>query len=451
MNGYKNDIITKIKEFVSIESVETEALPNMPFGKGVAEALDYALGLARSFGFNAVNYDNYVGEVEWGEGSETLGILCHVDVVPAGKLSAWKYPPFTATEEDGKIFGRGTMDDKAPAIICLYAMKRLKDEGFIPKQKIKLILGCDEESGWLCMEHYKKVAKMPDYGFSPDGSFPVIHAEKGILHLKFKFPCNTFLTSMIGGERPNMVCDECMALAPTPKHSDNFKLTLLDGKKAVYTLPVNKKFANEFKLEVHADGTVVARGKSAHGSTPEKGENAILPILLYLESIDAINSEIRKIFFDDCLGLTKLSDETGSLTMCPGMIKKGFDGRDDLIELTVDIRYPCTYKVKEVLGVFDKAGLKYTVLSHQEPLYVERKNPLVKTLLSIYNDVTGKHAEPIAIGGGTYARALPLGVAFGPEPEDEVATVHEPNEYISIKCIEQTFEIYTRTIKELTR
>lgn len=448
MADYYNDLVTSIKEFIQIESVETDPQPGKPFGSGVADALAYMLSLGKSMGFKTTNYDNYVGEIEWGEGETTLGILCHVDVVPAGKLNAWTYPPFSATEVDGKIFGRGSMDDKAPAVACLYAMKTLKDEGFEPSQKIKLILGCDEESGWLCMDHYKKVATMPDYGFSPDGNFPIIYAEKGILHLNFSFKSNSFLSVIKGGERPNMVCDECYALALITGHVDTFKMTLGDGTKTHYQLPVSKKYARQFGLDVHADGAVSAKGKSAHGSTPEKGENAILPILKYLESVGAITPRIREIFFEDCLGLTKLRDETGRLTMSPDIIDK--DQHEGIIHLVVDIRYPATYSVEEILSYFDKENLKYDILSHQPALYVDKKNPLIKTLLGVYNNITGRNSEPMAIGGGTYARALPLGVAFGPEPEDEEATVHEPNEYVSLKCVKNMYEIYTEAIRALT-
>ena len=448
MADYYNEIVKKIKEFVRIDSVEAPALPGKPFGEGVAEALKYILDLADSLGFKTANYDNFAGEVEWGEGQTTLGILCHVDVVPAGKLSDWNFPPFSATEKDGKIFGRGTMDDKSPAIICLYAMKTLMDEGFVPKQKIKLILGCDEESGWLCMKHYAQVAEMPDYGFSPDGNFPVIYAEKGILHLQFEFPVKTFLSIIRGGERPNMVCDECMALALTPRHVDKFKLTLGDGKKDTFTLPVNKILARQYGLDVHADGVVSAKGKSAHGSTPEKGENAILPVLKYLEGIDAVSDEIRTVFFEDKFGLKKFKDETGNLTVCPGVIYKG--EKDKNIFLTVDIRYPATMKADDILVIFDKNGFKYKILEHQKPLFLDKDDPLIKTLLEVYNGITGRNAKPIAIGGGTYARALKKGVAFGPEPEDEESTVHQPNEYISLGCISKTYKIYTEAIRKLT-
>ena len=173
-----------IIKLCSIPSIQAPALEGMPFGKAISDALIFTLDLAKDMGFETVNYDGYVGEVIWKgeEGEQTMGILCHLDVVKEGRLADWKYPPFTPTEEDGKIYARGTLDDKGPTICVLHMLKELKDEGFKPKKTIKLILGCNEESGWECMKHYKKVAKMPDFGFSPDGAFPVLYAEKGIFH-----------------------------------------------------------------------------------------------------------------------------------------------------------------------------------------------------------------------------------------------------------------------------
>ena len=154
-----------LKKLIGIPSVKSEPVGNAPFGESVKEALLFTLSLAEELGFHTVNYDNYIGEAVYGDGEDEMAILCHLDVVPVGKLSDWKYPPFSATEADGKIYGRGATDDKGPAIVCLYCMKALKDEGYLPGKKIKLIFGCDEESGWGCIEHYKKVAKMPDFGF----------------------------------------------------------------------------------------------------------------------------------------------------------------------------------------------------------------------------------------------------------------------------------------------
>lgn len=181
MKQYLDDAVKSIMESVSFDSSLAPACEGMPFGKGAADCLNHFLTLARSMGFETHNYDNYVGEVLFGEG-EAFAVLAHLDVVPAGQ--GWNTDPFTGILKEGKIFGRGTMDDKGPAVASLYAMKALKDEGFRPRKTIKLIVGCNEECGWACIDHYKKVATMPEIGFSPDANFPVIYAEKGIAHVE---------------------------------------------------------------------------------------------------------------------------------------------------------------------------------------------------------------------------------------------------------------------------
>ena len=189
---YFDDLVNSLSKFIQFDSSLKPAEGEYPFGKETADCLAYFLSLAEEMGFETHNYDNYVGEVVFGTGEE-FAILAHLDVVPAG--SGWKYPPFGGVINDDisnggvigkKIWGRGAMDDKGPAMVCLYALKALKDEGFKPCRKIKLIVGCNEECGWKCIEHYKKVAHMPDEGFTPDADFPVIYAEKGILHFSLK-------------------------------------------------------------------------------------------------------------------------------------------------------------------------------------------------------------------------------------------------------------------------
>lgn len=194
MEAYFNDIVDAVCKTVRFDSSLKPAEEGCPFGKETADCLNYYLSLAKEMGFETHNYDNYVGEVIFGEGEE-LAVLAHLDVVPAG--DGWRFPPFAAVINDElsaggvpgvKIWGRGTMDDKGPAVAVLYCLKALKDEGFRPKRKIKLIVGCNEENGWACLEHYNKVTHMPEEGFSPDASFPAIYAEKGILHFTARFP-----------------------------------------------------------------------------------------------------------------------------------------------------------------------------------------------------------------------------------------------------------------------
>lgn len=416
MDNLFGSILNTISEIVRFDSSQKPAEPYAPFGKGAADCLGYFLSLARSFGFETVNYDNYAGEVIFGEGEE-FAILAHLDVVPAG--SGWKHDPFGGETDyvNRRIWGRGTMDDKGPAVIALYAMKALKDEGFIPAKKIKLIVGCNEENGWECIKYYNEHAHMPDAGFSPDADFPVIYAEKGILQLDLAFPVNGDFSRLSGGERANMVCDYCEVCAP-----------LDEEKLASCNL-------------VYEDGKIISRGKSAHGSTPELGVNAISPVLKYLGLDD-----VRSLLFGDGFGLCGLSDVTGKLTFSPDVIVQ----HGNEIIVTCDIRYPATFEKDFILKHIEDKGVAYQIVHYQAPLYNDAECRLISTLCSVYNEVTGKDLKPIAIGGGTYARALKCGAAFGPEEEGEENTIHKPDEYITFEKIEKCFKIYKLAIERLT-
>lgn len=409
MEKYFDAIVNTISKLITFDSSLAPAEGDMPFGKPTRDCLDCFLSLADSFGFETHNYDNYAGEVIFGEGEE-LAILAHLDVVPAG--DGWNHDPFGGEIDliNQKIWGRGAMDDKGPAVICLYCLKALKDEGFVPKKKIKLIVGCNEESGWACLAHYNKVAHMPEIGFSPDADFPVIYAEKGIAHVVLHYPVqNPPFLSLEGGTAANMVCAHCTA-------------TLTDGTK-------KETF-----------------GKSAHGSTPEAGVNAIL---LMLEQF-AEHPDVKKILdelFYDVKGLKQMHDETGYLTASPDIIS--FDGAT--AHITVDIRFPATHTEEEVKAVLSSFGVPYDMGHVQAPLYNDKNSFLIKTLRNVYNRETGEDHEPIAIGGGTYARALKCGAGFGPEQEGEEQTIHQANEYITFEKIRFCSKIYYAAIQELTK
>ena len=408
------NILKDLSQIIKFDSSQAPAEEGAPFGKGARLTLDYFLGLAASFGFETRDYDGYAGEVIFGEGEE-FAILAHLDVVPAG--SGWTHDPFGGEIDraNERVWGRGAMDDKGPAIITLYAMKALKDEGFVPRRKIKLIVGCNEENGWGCINYYTAHAHMPDEGFSPDADFPVIYAEKGILHIKMRFDADGNFSGLRGGERANMVCDYCEVTADyDAARAKKYGLTTENGK-------------------------LYARGKSAHGSTPDEGVNAIEPVLRYL-GLDGV----ADVLFKDAFGLKEMRDETGALTFSPNIIEQSGNS----IFVTCDIRYPATCSRGDILGAIT---LPYEILSEQAPLYNDANGTLIKTLCGVYNEVTGKNLKPVAIGGGTYARALKCGAAFGPEEEGEENTIHQANEYITFKKIKTCFEIYKKAIEKLTR
>ncbi len=436
MEKYFNDVVQSTAEILKFDSSLKPAEDGYPFGKETADCLQFFLSLAEQFGFETHNYDNYVGEVVFGEGKE-FAILAHLDVVPAG--NGWKYPPFGGVINDDvsdggvegmKIWGRGAMDDKGPAMVCLYCLKALKDEGFAPKRKIKLIVGCNEECGWQCIEHYNKVAVMPEEGFTPDANFPAIYAEKGILHFTTSFElANAPFTALKAGERANMVCDEAEAI-----------LTRKAGNKLVHY--VNPIEGTSFSYD-NTTNILRVHGKSAHGSTPDMGANALQALLCFLGSFDENCKKAYDLLYADVTGLREMQDETGKLTMSANVA----NFKNGVLSIKTDIRFPATHKKEEVLEKLDGYGATYSVDNYQAPLYNDPNGSLITTLMSVYNKAAGVDEQPIAIGGGTYARALQCGCAFGPELCGEEATIHQPNEYVTFDRIRLMSEIYYDAIK----
>ena len=437
---YFEKMLQSIVESIQIDSTRQPALPNYPFGKGVADCLEHFLSLARSMGFETKNYDNYIGEVVFGEG-EDFAILAHLDVVPVG--SGWKYPPFggviNSDPSDGgvlgeKIWGRGTVDDKGPAIVSLYALKALKDQGFIPKRTVKLIVGCNEESGWECIEHYKKVAKLPDEGFTPDADFPTIYAEKGIFHFHSKFPIkNPPFTSLKAGEAANMVCPD--AYATLTKDA----IVALENYKN--PIPDTSFSFNKDTLELHV------KGKSAHGSTPHLGANALQAMLSFFSQLNDDVKRAYEVLFEDKGGLKNLRDETGELTMSPDVAV--FE--NGVLDILTDIRYPATMDLSMIENILRQQKVEFEQGHCQAPIYNDPNGKLISTLMSVYNRITGRNERPVAIGGGTYARALKCGCGFGPAHIDDESVAHQPNEYITLDRLRQIAEIYYEAIKELTK
>ena len=418
-----------LKEILQIDSVEKDALPGKPFGEGVYACLEKALSILQKEGFTVKNGNGYYGYGEIGEG-ELFGILCHLDVVPVG--NGWTYPPFGAEEHNGKIYARGALDDKSPFIACLYAISRLLREGHTPSMRIRFILGCDEESGWKCMEQYALHEEKPSIGISPDSDFPVINCEKGIVYHSIRYPKSDFIEYIVSGERANMVPDYAEAKVRASEKLVSF----LTKENAVFR---------------EENGFVVlsTKGISSHGSHPEKGDNALIKLLTLLAPFDPVCKEVSDAFrsFDGSdIGLCVRDEKSGSLTLNLGVART----ENNEVVFDLDVRYPVDTTKEYVTAALQK-GLtaKVEQTFYHLPLYVDKEHPLVKTLLAAYNKVTGESASPLAIGGGTYARFLPLGVAFGPCFPGSEADIHCADEYVDLGEFEKMTEIYYEAFKNL--
>ena len=231
-------------------------------------------------GFTSKNLEGYAGHLEMGQGEELVGILCHVDVVPEG--DGWTTPAYSADIRDGKIFARGAIDDKGPTMAAYYAMKIVKELGLPLSKRVRMILGTDEESNWKCVDHYFKNEEMPTIGFAPDADFPIINAEKGISDIQVvqngsEEKKGTYeLVSFESGRRLNMVPDFAEAVVTG---EDVSALTVAYEEY----LQTAKKIG-----EAIVEGNTVTlqiKGVSAHGSTPEKGENAGLLLANFLTKV----------------------------------------------------------------------------------------------------------------------------------------------------------------------
>ena len=447
-------MIDDLTDLVAKQSVyDGEDKTHPPFGAGVEDALQTVLKLGKSFGMTVKNYDGYAGEITAGNGAHMIGVLCHVDVVPAGE--GWETKPFVLTEQNGRLYGRGSSDDKGPLVSCLYAMKYLLDAGKIPADAcIRMIIGANEEESWQCIRHYLEQAEtLPALSFVPDGSFPLISCEKGLL-------------------------DFDLCSADIPDHHAPVRLVSLEGGTSRNIVPSSASCCLECKdaqtvaaqlsdlpgIAVQAEGhqvTVTAKGKSAHCMSPEKGVNAIAHLLHALAQLGkdfshsafaaSFDRLIGKDYTGERFGIAMQDDVSGALTFNIGTIRLTADG---VFSMQANIRYPasaCYETVQEsVRSCADRAGLQYTEVDHLPPVYFEKGSPLVRALLETYQEVTGDTThEPFSIGGATYARALPNAVAFGPQFPYEEELAHEPNEFLAIDSLEKMTAIYGRALEKL--
>lgn len=456
VDGMRDDIIRTTQEMVRIKSVKEEPSGEMPFGEGIQKCLEYTLDLCETMGFETVNVDNYAMHADLGQGSETVGILAHLDVVPEG--DNWDYAPYSAIIDNGNIYGRGTIDDKGPAVAALFAMKALKETGAPMKKKVRIIFGTDEESGWECMERYFSKMPKPDLGFTPDADFPAIHGEKGILifDLKKVFSGSAAaegikVLSIKGGTRPNVVPDTCEALLVNASGVRDAALAY----GAAAGVPVDVKESAE---GVH----VTIKGVSAHGSLPEKGVNAISHMVSFLGTLplaagdmrDAIAAYIERIGLEyngQHIGCGLEDAESGLLVFNVGVI----DAKETGMNVTVNIRYPITSDDSTVYGGIRKAlegtGFELIHANHQKPIYMPKDHPLIEALMGVYREQTGDvDSQPITIGGGTYARAMDNCVAFGPLMPGMPELAHQRNEYIGVEHLIQMTKIYAHALYKLT-
>ena len=428
---YMDDIKHDLNELIAIRSVSCSGseLPE--------QALDYILGKAKQMGFTVKKTGNIAGHIEYGEGDELAAVLAHVDVVPAGE--GWTAEPFRLTEKDGRLYGRGIVDDKGPAITALYCLKALKDNGIVPKRRIRLIIGAAEEIGMHDMETYFASEQMPDMAFTPDSEYGICLKEKGIMQLEVSAPVHdgTLLTEFHSGNAVNAVPSKAYALVDCTESEDNQLRRFADARPGEYDFIFTQ------------DGLhIEARGKAAHASTPELGLNIAVHLIKILAAnfgefvlgslCSFIDDAIGLEMDGDSLGIACSDEESGKLTVNLGRV----DIDENVCRALIDVRYPISADSGGILRkICQRAaidGLKTRLISHELPLSMDREAPVIKILSDAYENVMGEKPELYSTGGGTYARTLNnCGVAFGPAFKGDATHIHDADESISAEHFNQ--------------
>lgn len=456
IDAHTQEMLEDICELCRINSEKMPYEEGMPYGPGAAECLEAALDMAEGYGFDVVDYDGYVGCVDMNELPKQLDILAHLDVVPAGE--GWEVTePFDPVVKDGKLYGRGTADDKGPAVAALYAMRAVKELGIPLKKNVRLIMGTDEECGSSDIDHYYRIEKEAPMTFSPDASYPVTNTEKGRLqgHFTAEFESSEALPRLVSinaGTKVNVVPGKAAATV------EGFDADTLEAAAE----EVKKVTGIQFQFSyTEAHCVITAAGAGAHASTPEDGNNAITGLLTLLArlpfapcaQIETLKKVLELMPHGDVNGTTlgvDMEDEiSGRLTLAFSMLT--VDGTS--LDGQFDSRCPVCATEETVLHVIKRAmaGAGITLLNDSmiPPHHVDGDSVFVKTLLKAYEDHTGLKGECQATGGGTYVHHLKNGVAFGAAMPGTDNHMHGADEFAVVDELVMSAKIFAQVIVEL--
>lgn len=449
----RDALIRSVQELVRIKSTHDTPWPGKPFGEGVDRALNYVLTLAESMGFSTKNLDGYCGYAEYGEGELYVGVLSHVDICPEGEM--WGVPPYGGEILQNRIYGRGTLDNKGPLLAALYALKAVKDSGRRLNKKIRLIVGTDEQRYYRDMEYYLAREKAPIAGFTLDGQFPVVFAEKGLAMVEFSREIRQegeeYLRYLRGGTMDNTVPGHCSALLITRRKSEIVKRVSV--------------FCREQRRNLHAkileDGVLLESfGMETHSISLEQGVNAVSVMLAFLQDLDFGSPELRRVIhflhtrigfeiYGGSMGIAYEDEFSGRLTLNLGILT--FE--EGKLHIRMDLRYPvtCRYDLayQHMQALFLEQGFLPVENSFWDPIYFPQEHFLIKLLLKAYQKVTKDAGEPTCSGSGSYSKSIPNIAAFGAIFPGESLAWHQKNEYIDIDNLVKTCEIYAEAIYEL--
>ncbi|MBC8570845.1 Sapep family Mn(2+)-dependent dipeptidase [Zongyangia hominis] len=452
IDAHRDQMVRDIGALVNIESVSVATEGAHPFGEGPAKALDAALEMGRSYGFRTQNHRYYAGSILMGNGQRELGILTHLDVVPAGP--DWLHEPYHCTVKDGKLIGRGVADDKGPAVAALYAMRCLYELAVPMVHSVRLIMGCSEETGSADMQYYVDHCPIPDFSIVPDAEFPVCNGEKGILAANLVGPVlSERVAALSGGEVTNAVAAHA-------------KIVLRDMTVDGVLQKLGDQKGDLVVAESEEGVSISAKGVSTHAAFPEGSVNAIHKLckalvdcgLMEGSDRDALSFVVQVLQTNDGAGLQiQGRDDVSGETTCIGGLIGVEEGR---VVLNVNIRACISADLaalrEHIAATCEENGFTLGECMESKPLYIPADSEAVTFLTETYNELTGQNLAPYAIGGGTYAREMPRSAAFGAArpggllpDESGHGGMHQPDEAIAIEDLLDAAKIYAISLLRL--
>lgn len=431
-DNYEN-MLLDLADLIACPSVKSSAEDGKPFGQGCYDALMCVKGMCEKFGFTFHNLDGYIGYMDYEDRGEMpeYGVLVHVDVVPPCDFTT---DPYMLIRKNGKLIARGVMDDKGPCVIIIYVLAALKKVGFIPEHNVRLLFGCDEESGWQDIEYAKKHGVIPKRGYSPDADYPLINKEKGILTLGLNKELKSDkIMSIKAGEAVNAVPDICEALLGISKEETEKLFESCNVKAEI----------EETEKGCH----VRVKGRASHASIPHQGDNAGIKMLSVLKELDTNFTDLYERFKN--VRGTGLGFSNVNLTCTLSKI----DYNDGKLKLNVDMRHPHDIEFNQVDATIKSALRDFEIdLINHNPIHsVDENDPLCTLLLKAYEMETGNAGRPRSIGGGTYSRAFETGVAFGCTFEHEPMCAHMADEFMLEESVKMNLRIQLQGIYQLCR
>lgn len=453
---HREEYLQDLAALIAIDSSKGQAEEGLPFGAGPAEALAKTLEIARGYGLYIENWENYLGVIQLDDRQERgLDIFVHLDVIPAG--DGWqKTEPFKMKIEGGRVYGRGSADDKGPALAAIYALRALKESGCTLTHNVRIMTGCDEESGSADLDYYFSKTDPAEMTFSPDSVYPVVNIEKGLFYGVFeaefpKAPKLPKLVSLESGNKGNVIPDQASAVI------EGLDRKLLENAMR----EAEKETQAVFKITaVNGQSlTITAAGTAGHASRPEGTNNACTAMLHLMAKLPLAESEglsrlyaLQRLFphgdtYGKAAGIQIEDAVSGAMTVCLDVLR--YD--ETHLAALFDSRTPVSAsreKLQPVRDGAEAAGFRFTE-KLLPPHHVPEDAAFVQTLLEVYELYTGEPGKCVALGGSTYVHSVENGVAFGCALEEVDNHMHGPDEFAETEVLLMSGKIFTAAIVQL--